>query len=261
MDAGDVPVILVLQIAALGKAEHRQGNGVFTRTEELCHIKFRRELAVLRITCRFPVDPKIEGRFHPVKTQEDLFPHKMGGEGEAPAVTSGGVVRRDVRRVGELAFFPEGGTDHVGAFSLVVPRVGDVGVDGLSKTLRLPAPRHRDGGEAGKGRVLPIKIPHLLRGSLQFELPLPVEGEFVAGQAACGRFFGGIIGLPAGVCGHTLDGGNLHPFPFGDPVKISPPVHIDHSFRLIVVRNAIVIRNYSINEAHLQAFLNPFGVK
>ena len=174
VDAGEVPVILILEVAALGKAEHRERNRIFARPEESGHPELGGELAVLRVARRLTVDPEVKGGLHPLKAQIDLLAREIFGQGEASAVTAGGVLRRDKGRVGELFRCFERRADHLRAGGLVVPRVGDVGVDRLAESLQLPAPRHRDGGEAAKLRAFPVKIPDIFRGFLEPELPLPV---------------------------------------------------------------------------------------
>ena len=99
VNAGQVPIVLVLQIAGVRKAQHHQGQQVFARMQLLRHPKLRRELAILGKAGGLAVDPAVEGGFHPVEAQVKLLAFKALRQMEADAVAARRVVLRGKGRV------------------------------------------------------------------------------------------------------------------------------------------------------------------
>ena len=143
-NAGQVPVILILQPGGVGKAHHLHGYLVGTQVGHAGYIKLRHELAVLAVAHGIAVHPHIEAAFHAAQVQYQLFAHEMLGQVEpAPVQPRGDLVGQSGRVAARavIAFGNKTGRDAVRA-GLVGKGIGVIGVYGLAFALQFPVAGH-----------------------------------------------------------------------------------------------------------------------
>ena len=168
-DAAQVPIVLVLQVAGVRKVHHLHGQQVLPRAAEVRDVELAGELAVLGKAGALAVDEDVVGGLRALKAQDQAAALKAHGQAEGAAVAAGGVLPRDVGRVGlEL---PAGLGPDVGILLPILPGVDGVRVDGQAVALRLPAAGH---GDAAPGAVVKVLLPeglHRLRPVVELEPP------------------------------------------------------------------------------------------
>ncbi|MNC03620.1 hypothetical protein D3C75_510330 [compost metagenome] len=155
-DAAHAPHVLILQIGAIGPAQHQHGQPVRTGLQEVAEIEFGGQPAVLGVTDPAAVAEQMEGAVHPVEDDAGLTAGQpVGGQFKLAGIATGGILCRHPGRIAG-----EG--------------VLDVGIDGAIKPLQLPVAGHPDGSRAGQIPAQPL-LWHQLRGFEEGETPVAIE--------------------------------------------------------------------------------------
>ena len=148
-DAVEVPIVLVLQVAAGAKAVDFHRQQVLPRRHVGGDVKLGVQLAVLGEAHLLAVDAQSKGCLHAAKAQKHSLALPPGGQPE-PLVVADGEVFLGHGRGGKVK--AAGGHFHLKALVWALPVEGvlHVGVHGLAHAVHLPAGGHRHGGQSGK---------------------------------------------------------------------------------------------------------------
>ena len=129
-DPGEPEKVLVLQPAGAAPLIDLHGQPVPLLPDPGRHIEFRRRKAVLTVAHKFPVEPHIQGGFHPLKGQDHPFPPECLLQIKLPHIAGHRVILPVDRRGTQLR--------------MAVPGIHSVHIMALVIPIPLDMPRHPD---------------------------------------------------------------------------------------------------------------------
>ncbi|CCX37559.1 putative uncharacterized protein [Clostridium sp. CAG:1013] len=181
VNAVEMPVVLVLQIALGAVPVHLHRQQVIPGLHQAGHVEFRVQLAVFRETSFFSIDSQGESGLHSAEMEVDLFSIPRVGQLELPVKAHSQVV---LGHQGGVQLIVAPFQLHFKAAVLLSPGKGvnHIGVHWLTYSVHLPAGRYRHGGQILQAflRVGPILRDRFRRG-INGILPQAVQAQGQAG--------------------------------------------------------------------------------